>query len=224
MAKTQAHQVYKLDDGTVVPGVTTIIDQLGWNKNVLIAWARRTALEGKDPDKVKQQAADIGTIAHAMIEAFLKMTGMEFLSEYAPADVEKATMAFESFRDWWGKQSLAYVSSELQLVNKVYEYGGTVDMVAREGENVYHLIDFKTSSGIYDEYIVQVAAYAALCNMTSKDGSEISKCHIIKMSKEDGSLQQYTLSDQQIEWGWDVFKHALALYNLKKTMKPEGVI
>lgn len=40
MAKTKAHQKYRLVDGTIVPSVTTIIQELGWNKNALVAWAR----------------------------------------------------------------------------------------------------------------------------------------------------------------------------------------
>ena len=64
MAKTKAHTAYKLKDGTRVKGVTTILNNLGWNKNVLVAWARRTALAGDDPDAVLKEAGAIGTLAH----------------------------------------------------------------------------------------------------------------------------------------------------------------
>jgi len=59
LQKKKAHQIYKLKDGTVVKGVTTILENLGWNKQVLIAWSRKTALAGIDPTKVKEEAADI---------------------------------------------------------------------------------------------------------------------------------------------------------------------
>jgi hypothetical protein len=46
MGKTDAHGMkYILENGKRVPGVTTIIgSNLGWNKNVLIGWARKQAV------------------------------------------------------------------------------------------------------------------------------------------------------------------------------------
>ena len=52
MAKTKAHTAYKLKDGSRAKGVTPILNNLGWNKNILVAWARRTALSGEDPEAV----------------------------------------------------------------------------------------------------------------------------------------------------------------------------
>ena len=71
--KTKSHQRYRLANGDIVRGVTTIIgDNLGWNKNALIGWARKEAMAGKDPNKLRDQAADIGTITHFIIQCFLE--------------------------------------------------------------------------------------------------------------------------------------------------------
>ena len=64
--KQKVHTKYYLADGTQVPSVTTIIGgQLGWNKRMLMAWSKREAAAGRDPDKVRDKAADIGTLAAA---------------------------------------------------------------------------------------------------------------------------------------------------------------
>ena len=68
MSKTKAHTRYRLTDGTIVPGVTTVTgSQLGWNKQVLINWANRIGLTEIDSTKYKDDKADIGTLAHQMI-------------------------------------------------------------------------------------------------------------------------------------------------------------
>ena len=59
---SKAHIRYKLKDGTVVPGATTITGLL--NKPFLITWANRLGLEGIDSTKYRDAAADIGTLAH----------------------------------------------------------------------------------------------------------------------------------------------------------------
>ena len=41
-------QGYRLADGTKVPGVTTVISQLGWNKNQLLWWAWSEGQAGRD--------------------------------------------------------------------------------------------------------------------------------------------------------------------------------
>ena len=96
-SKTRAHQRYKLENGTIVPGVTTIIgSHLGWNKNALIAWARKEALAGNDPNKVRDHAADIGTCAHYLIECYFKNTEPD-MSEYSALVADKAENCFIAF-------------------------------------------------------------------------------------------------------------------------------
>ena len=71
-ANTKQHTVYKTSDGERLPGVTTVINELGWNKNMLIAWSRREALAGNDPNKIKDEAAKPGTLTHSFIEGHIK--------------------------------------------------------------------------------------------------------------------------------------------------------
>ena len=106
-AKTKAHTRYKNDEGKVIPSVTTIIGgNLGWNKGALIGWSRKMALQGIDPNKERDEAADVGTLAHALIEEYIteKALLLEVISVdrdlYAPANLEMAMNAFNAFVEW----------------------------------------------------------------------------------------------------------------------------
>ncbi len=212
MPKTKAHQKYKLRDGTIVPGCTTVINsQLGWNKQTLIAWTRRESLAGNDPEKVKDKAAEIGTIAHYLIECHIK--GVEAdLAEYAKADIDKAENAFLAFLEYEKQHQFKYIKSELELVSESVKFGGTIDLIAEQNGEKY-LIDFKTSNGVYDEHYIQVAAYYY---MALENNVDVKNVVILQIDKNDGSLHIHGVSKEKLEWGKEVFEHCRALYELKK--------
>lgn len=60
-------QVYRLKDGTRVPSVTTIISRFK-ESGGLVHWAWQLGIDGKDYRKVRDEAADAGTLAHALLE------------------------------------------------------------------------------------------------------------------------------------------------------------
>ena len=62
---------YRNADGKPLEGVTTILGQnLGWSSGALIGWAYS---RGKNGLSLRdQEALDIGTLAHQMIEADIK--------------------------------------------------------------------------------------------------------------------------------------------------------
>ena len=215
MAKP-VHPTYKNEAGEKVPSVTTIIgNQLGWNKRILIAWARRTAMQGDDPNEVLAEAADIGTLAHALCEC--RITGKDMsLEDYTAEQIEKATLAFSAFVEWEKKYHLEYIESEKQVVSEEYGYGGTIDLIAKHDDDFW-LVDFKTSKGVYSDHIIQVAAYR---NVARELGIPIKECHVLKLSKVDGSFEHHHLDDQKVDAGWEVFKHCIELWKLQQILEP----
>ncbi len=223
--KTKVHQRYRLKPteqfpkGEIVPGVTTIIDsQLGWNKRILIAWARREALAGRDPDKILEQAGDIGGAVHKLIEAHVKsaITKTKIkadLGDYAANDIDKAETAFLAYLDWEKDRGLTYISSELKVISETYKYGGTIDILA-ERNSFFWLIDPKSSKGIYPEFIIQVAAYAKAYEQEHMH--IIDEVHLLHLGKENGEFSDHKISLAQLEAAWIVFKHCKELYELKK--------
>jgi len=70
-------------DGKRVPGVTTI---LGKYKEAggLIHWAWDLGMQNIDYRKVRDDAADAGTLAHAMVEATIRSTDFPKQDGYPP--------------------------------------------------------------------------------------------------------------------------------------------
>ena len=167
---TKAHQVYKLD-GKRVAGVTTVIGIL--NKPALVHAAWKLGTEGLDYRKVWGQAADIGTLAHYLIQCELKGEVPD-TSEYSQVVIDKAETAYLAFLDLYTKRGWVPVlhegalAVEVSLVSRL-GFGGTFDLVAMQNDDMRVLSDWKTSkpsksspSGLYPEHKYQLAAYKIL--------------------------------------------------------------
>lgn len=212
MKRTKAHQRYKLSDGkTIVPGVTTITRQLGWNTDVLVAWARREALKGNDPDKMRDDAADAGTCAHYLIECHIKRKTPD-LSDFTGNQIEKAEKAYGAYLQWESETGIKPLKSEPKLVHETLRYGGTIDLICKKNGELW-LVDFKTSSNIYPEHIIQVAAYGELWRECKRE--KINQHHILHLSK-DGSFTPHLISTNKISLGWQAFTNCLELYHIQK--------
>jgi len=215
MSNIKAHTRYSTQDGTRVPGVTTVVGQLGWDKNALIAWARREALAGNDPNKIRDTAANIGTLTHYIIECHIK--GIEpDLSDYSKNDIDKAENGFLGFLDWEKDNKLEYIDSEIKVVSEKYKYGGTLDLIAKKNVSFW-LVDFKTGKGIYPNHKIQVSAYAKA--YTEQTGNNIKETYILHLNRETGAFAYHKLSKDDISNGWLVFKHCRELYELEKNFK-----
>jgi hypothetical protein len=167
LQKTRSHQKYLLKDGTQVPGASTIA-KIGDDGSSLIHWAWNLGMEGLDYRKVRDQAADIGTVCHFMIECFLHGHEAD-LSEFSAADIEKATIAFGNFRRWWDSEGFTILEPEVQLVSEQHMFGGTIDAPSRDKDGKIVLLDWKTSKGIWPAHRFQLAAYEQLWNENRPD-------------------------------------------------------
>ena len=215
MAKTKAHTAYKLKNGTRVKGVTTIQSNLGWNKHVLVAWARRTALAGDDPDAVLKEAGAIGTLAHYLCECDIKGEEPE-LDDYSAEQIEKAENAFLGYLEWKKMTKPKYEAIELKMVSEKYKVGGTADFVARINNSLV-LGDIKTSKGIYPEMTAQLAAYRKMY-IEIQPKAKIESAMILKLDKNSGAFSHHFVGKSQLEWGWKVFEHCMALEELHKEL------
>lgn len=177
---TASHTVYKNAAGKRVPGVTTILGIL--NKPALLKWAWQCGKDGLELERTRQVAADVGTVAHALCEAHLR--GMELeRGNIAPDVMGKAETSFLRFLDWWDREQLRVLHSELQMVSERWQVGGTLDVLAERQDGKVVLCDLKTSKGIYDEMLIQVATYAAMYEETH--GRMVDECFIVRIGKED---------------------------------------
>jgi CRISPR/Cas system-associated exonuclease Cas4 (RecB family) len=176
----KSHTVYKNIAGDRVPGVTTVLGML--NKPALLKWAWQMGKDGRELDAVRQGAADIGTVAHALCEAYLR--GMELdSSNITPEALSKAETGFLRFLDFWDKEGLKVVRTELVMISEAMQVGGTMDVLAQRPDGRLVVVDLKTSKGIYDEMLVQVATYAAMYEEGSRQ--KVDEVYIVRIGKED---------------------------------------
>jgi hypothetical protein len=181
----------------------------------LMAWTRREALAGNDPEKMKTEAGDSGTCTHRLVECHIK--GIEpDLSDFTQNQIDKAENGFLAFLDWEKNNKLEYVAIEIPVVSEELRYGGTVDMITKKNGSLW-LIDLKTSKGVWPEMKVQVAAYKYAYEQ--QEGKRIDECHLLQLNKEDGSFQHHSLSREQVDDAWLVFEHCRRLYEIQKRLK-----
>ncbi len=211
MSKTNVHTIYKSSDGVRLPSVTTVLSIL--NKPALLDWAWKLGLEGKDYKAVRDQAADIGTLAHGMIMAHL--TKSEFdKSEYSPQDIDKAENCLLKYWDWEGSHKVEVIYCEKPLVSTQYRFGGTIDCFAMvDGKPT--LIDHKTGKAIYGEYFYQLAAYKQLL---WENGYDIESARILRIGRDETEgFEERTMID--LSRHWQVFQSCLSIYNLQSEIR-----
>lgn len=157
----------------------------------------------------RDQAADAGTLAHSMVEVYLKNEGYVDLAGKDEAVVTKATACFEAFKTWAASHQFKMVESERALVSKL-GYGGTIDIGAVVGD--LNIVDVKTSSGIYFSMKVQVAGYGLLWNENNPD-NPIKGYRILQLGAEGDFHEGYW---PNLDHEAQVFLNCLNIYKILK--------
>lgn len=115
----------------------------------------------KAHQKELAKAGEIGTQVHALIEWNIrKDLGQEVGPE--PKISEAAMWAFMVWQDWSKKVSFKPMFCEQTIYSTEHQYAGTMDLLAEVdfGEGpVRAVLDWKTGKAIYDEALLQNAAY-----------------------------------------------------------------
>jgi len=168
-------------------------------------------LQGIDTNKYVDEAASVGTLAHALIIDGLGGPAVR-LGDFTADQLTRARYGVTVFEDWRKRHDLKPLLLEEPIVSDEYRYGGTIDIVG-ELDGEVTLLDLKTSSGIYDEHIFQVGAYWKLLDQKIK----ISGARILRIGRTEGELMdEKVLSGTQVLNAWRVFEHCLQIYRLKK--------
>lgn len=172
---------YHLKDGTKVPGTTTILGRFK-DSGGLLQWAFQCGKAGQSSLYEKSEvAADIGTIAHGMADAWLRQKEYE----YPPCTDEmkaKAQQAFDMFRQWLDQQRAEVIPCEESMVSEKHRFGGTPDILLR---NVtLRMSDIKTSNAIYRDHLVQVAAYGILWDENHPDDPITGGYDVLRFAKD----------------------------------------
>ena len=232
------HQKYFHKDGKQVVGVTSYLGVL--SKDALMPWAAKMEREGirdwlaagNDLASLPrpyfyagktQKAADLGTIAHAHIEAWL--TGCELDPDgLDPTAYEQAKEPLARFVEWWESEGMVLVVSEQQLVHEQERFGGTIDFVCRDRDGRVVLGDIKTTgpnrSWPYDTVVAQVAAYEQLWNSAVKaPNAPVERVVVARVGKEASDPGERVWLDSRTRLaGWALFRAAKDAYEAKRLL------
>jgi hypothetical protein len=212
---------YRSKDGKKLPSVTQIVGESlgGWAKDALMYWAWQEGTAGRNFRDKTQEAADIGTIAHLMIDAFLNDRDPDlgrFSSDEEIHKIKRAQIPFESFLTWYMTNELDFHCTERQMVSNLYHFGGTMDGLATvNGQRA--IIDYKSSRHIYASILAQLGGYSLLWEEAGKE--LINRAHAIHIGKE-GEFGVYTFTPAEIGKGRVLFHHAHSIFKMKRELDP----
>jgi len=210
---------YKNKEGKRVPGVTTIIGRFK-DSGGLLYWAcdQGKAIQRGEISKLydkRDEAAAAGTLAHQMVEAHIDHKKLPDLSKYPPEIAKQARQGFENYMRWSKSTKIEVIEQEMEMVSEDYQFGGCPDAVMVEDKLA--LGDWKTSNGVYPDYLIQLAAYKYLWEENNPDRPIIGGFHLCRFSKEHADFTHHYWSE--LDDAWEQFKLFRKAYDIDKKLK-----
>ena len=180
LSRNASHEYFWRPDAQTeprsLPGVTGIIKLID-KSGPLVGWAKRetaaSAIRNLDaliamrneggpqaaidwlkkiPDYQRDRAADRGSDVHRIAEQIVRGQSPEIPEEIAPYVV-----AYQRFLKEWNPK---FIAVEQMVGSLKHGYGGTFDCFFKLGNELW-LGDLKTSTNVYAETALQLAAYGA---------------------------------------------------------------
>ncbi len=210
---------YKNAEGKRVPGVTTIIGRFK-DSGGLMWWAFE---QGKSAERgeinslydKRDEAAEAGTLAHSLVEASIRGEPTPELSHYPPEIVKQATQGYENYLRWADTTKMKVIEQEIPLVSEKYQFGGTPDAIMVNDELC--LGDWKTSNAIYQDHIIQLAAYKILWEENYPERPITGGFHLCRFAKEHADFAHHFWAE--LDEAWEQFKLFRAAYDIDKRLK-----
>jgi hypothetical protein len=206
---------YRNAAGEKIPGTTTIIGRFK-ESGGLLQWAFKQGQSGVAHLYEERDAAALaGNIAHDMIEC--SILGKTFTCP--PASMElltKAQNAFHQFEEWRAQTRIEIVATERSYVSERHQFGGTIDAIGRDMKGRIVLLDWKTSNAVYQDYLIQLAAYALLLEECAPELTP-SAFHLLRVAKESADFAHHFFGE--LEDAKKAFLLMRDLYDIDKRLK-----
>ena len=198
---------YQVKGYGIVPSVTTIIGAT-LPKAALAAWGKRVALDSirsallerpldvdtvtpwpayvesiiteasARPDKIRDDAANFGTRAHAYIS--------DWINGYTRPVQKDLEPCLKGFKDWVKGNDVSIDRSEVRLFSAKLKCAGSADLIGRRSAKRF-VGDIKTSKGIWLDHKYQVGGgYAPMWDeMFGDEHGRIDEAWIIRLPKTE---------------------------------------
>ncbi len=189
---------YVLEGGEALPSVTTVLDATK-DKSHLDAWVKNVGEE--EANRIKNEAAMVGTHMHGCLERFIKHRPIEVPTSWLAVKGYRMAMTlaenfFPNLTEVWGSEVNVYYPQK---------YAGSTDM-AGVYRNKSAIVDFKQANRMkkrdwIEDYFHQLAAYALAHDAVH--GTEIEQ-GVVLMASQDGQVQEFVSVGRE----WAQYKQA----------------
>ena len=180
------------------------------------------AAKGK-PDEIMQEALDIGSRVHKIIEFLVKAQIKDDTLLYKSHinnlrnERKEVRNCIDAFLKWTDKVHFEPIESELMVYSERFHFAGTLDAVGKI-KGKLAVIDFKSSKAFYPEMGLQISAY-------KKAYEELKHIHIeqmwvLRLGKEDGIFDPHKVINYVKNL--KAFKSAYQLWLWKKNQEKEN--
>lgn len=210
---------YKNKAGKRIPGVTTIIGRFK-DSGGLLYWAfeQGKACERGEISKLydkRDEAADAGTLAHGMVEAHINDSPLPTVPDNEIG--KQAQQGFRNYIEWADNNRIKIIKQEMELISEEYQFGGCPDAMGIDNQGRLCILDWKTSNGVYPDYIIQIAAYRQLWEENYPDKPITGGNHLLRFSKEHADFTHHFWND--LSEAWEQFKLFRKAYDIDKLLK-----
>jgi len=178
--------------------------------------------QGRSISDELETAGVIGRLAHFLV--FSRLMGKEpDLSEFPSKHLDLAQHLANQFYDMLEGELLL---AEVPLVKP--RYGGTPDAVFRSNSRNI-LVDFKTSKRVYDEHIIQVAAYRHMLSTPHRrlvgkrwvegDPMPIHRVILLHAPSTRATASQIKIDEPALRLAFSAFRARLLAYETTQAMR-----
>ena len=178
---------------SIYPSVTTILKQAP--KPYVERWKEKTP----NWQEVVAVASQTGQEVHAIVEAFVKHDKKLWAQNCNQTTIR----CLDAYLQWQKKYKFKPTESEIQVYSAINKYAGTCDLLGTMDISQYVLVDLKTSKRIYNDFVMQLAAYRQAYEETT--GKMIDRAGILRLDKHCCRYEYREFSDNDLAKGLKQF-------------------
>jgi hypothetical protein len=229
--KMMAGKLFATSPVMTLPTGERVVRQMPWSEYESLVIAAKSAHRDKLED-----AGEVGHTAHAWIEAHIKreIAGDLVGSHLSPMPTdERASNCCRAALSWMQRHNVRWFCTERKIYSRTYQYAGTMDGTAlvdscddpqccpHAFKDRLSVIDWKTSNGLYVEYLLQTSSYMQATNEQElfekgSDARLATDRWLIRLGKDDGEFETWHCPVETFVEDFNGFLHAL---NLSRTIE-----
>ena len=206
-------------DGKSVPGVTTIIGRFK-ESGALLFWAceQGKAIERGEIKTLydkRDAAAEAGTLAHSLVEAHINELPLPIIPDNNIG--KQALQGYDNYIRWQEDNRIQVIKQEMEMVSEVYRFGGCPDALGIDSRGNLCILDWKTSGGIYIDYLLQISGYKILWEENHPDKPITGGYHLLRFAKENADFHHHFWNE--LDDAKEMFILLAKAYEIDKKLK-----